>query len=1126
MQRHRKIKLAILLGLTLALHTSPVALAMPQGGVIAGGSGSISTAGSTMDIAQQTKNMFVNWDTFSVARGEKVQFTGPQDFAVLNRVVGHDESKIYGEINAANHGNVYLINPNGILIGDGAVINTGSFIASTKDVTDVPSFINSGKVNFQGDAQGNIINLGAVKADRIEMHGDTISLKAANVDTNFNAPNITIDANEVHAGVKEVETTSAVDAKLGVTSEAFALKDSMGALREAVKDNSQGHYMLSQDDLKNETWEGYAPNLNWGAAIDGLGYTVGNKNITVGDGTEGTGIFGIIDSGVRVDNFDFDHITVNDTQKDSWGTGILAGCLRGPDARIANVTVSNGSVTGYDHVGGVIGTIESFDGGNTFLNVHNVDTMVTGLVDRDQWGDCTGVGIGGIVGYENGAAVGIASYERVASVGTKNNIFRNVSNSGHVTGWSYVGGLAGRLFTADMDQVRNTGRVEQKTIKFVNQYGHPVYADSYFVGGIAGAIGPDYDAVRGVRITHAYNGGTIGVDTSKDGYYGRGEYIGGIVGMLSGHYSQDSTEPTGAQDSVIDYAHNTGTITAGDENVGGIVGFTTGLGKDNGGSASDVIIRHSYNDGNIQGDRSGGIAGKFGGTIEQSYNNGALGEYSGGLVAATDNELYNDVVIRDSYNTKNGTAHVGGIIGVDYTEGTTLLERVWNEADIPVTQSYSGGIIGDAQNCGSITMNQVYNFGNVLGDEDSIGGMIGHNQVNTDDTITFNDCVNYGNVSDGESGEIGGFIGYSSPNGGKNDIVFNNCANFGTIAGKEEVGGFIGYHVLYSGTTVEEVVFNNSYNYGKVTAEEGKEIYGGFIGSLNYGDQLPSDNPPHFTNSGTVGDRAVGEVDFSQGYTYGENFDAQTGITDVPDPTAYANAQFLTWKGTTTADNEGKLGTETGSYPDGGYVWKMYETGQKDSDGNTLFYKPELTAFQTKVETQKSSVEHNASDVSGALYDVTLPDGQQIKGVDWQRVQELQNQFTRVHDRGDGTSQAAYTASDAEAGGSVPDHLYGFYHSSQQGLNLFITPGTVKPEEPKPEPPTPDKPKPDQPVPPAPDQPELPKREVSRNDYLYSDEHDTGDGELHWYMHMPPRIYIQDAGVRTGEKLKEEGSRV
>ncbi len=1117
--RRKARLLACVLALTGAGMAMPVVQAMPQGGVIAGGNGNISTAGNAMNVSQQTQNLFVNWDSFSVGKGEKVQFTGPQDFSVLNRVVGHDESKIYGEISAVNHGNVYLINPNGILIGDGAVINAGSFVASTKDVVDVPDFIATGKVNFQGDAQGNIINLGAVQADRIEMHGDTISLKAANVDTNFNAPNITIDANAIHAGTPEnkdgdvdQKMINRVNAKLSVTAEGFLLKDSMGALREAVEDNSHGHYMLSQDDLTNETWEGYAPNLDWGTAIDGLGYTVGNKNIVVGSGTDGTGIFGYISGDVRVDNFTFDHIQVNDTKKNSTGTGTLAGYLDGDGVRVANVTVSNGSVTGYNNVGGLIGWSDGFREGNTFLNVHNVNTSVTGqTVDTgfvvNGENQYTGQGVGGIIGYEN-------SWKNQEG---KTNTFRNVSNSGHITGRIYVGGLAGRLAAANMDQVRNTGRIEQQTVKFINKYGYSDQVKSYFIGGIAGAIGPEVEAAKGVRISHAYNGGTIGVDTSKDGYYDRGWYIGGIVGTLSGHYEGadwKSTHTYGAQGSIIDYAHNTGTITAGFENVGGIVGFTTGLGKENEGKASDVIIRHSYNDGNIMGDYSGGIAGKFGGTIEQSYNNGALGQYSGGLVAVTDNELYNDVVIRDSYNKKNGTAHVGGIIGVDYTEGTTLLERVWNEADIPVATCYSGGIIGDAQNCGSITMNQVYNFGNVLGDEYSIAGMIGHNQVNTDATITFNNCVNYGNVSNGESDEIGGFIGSSTPDGGKNDIYFNNCANFGTIAGTDEVGGFIGYHQLRNGKTGEEIFFNNSYNYGKVTADD---QVGGFIGQLYYDDQLPSNNPPHFINSGTIGDKVIGEIELYSGvYGFKENFGAQTGITEVPDQTAYANAQFLTWKNTTTVDNEGQLGTETGSYPDGGYTWKLYETGRKDSNGNKLFYKPELTAFQTKVETRKNSVENKASDVSGALYDVTMPDGQQIKGVDWKRVLELQDQFTRVQNRGDGTQQAAYTASNKESGGSVPNQLYGFYNSSQQGLNIFITPDTVKPEEqPQPEPPAPDNPEP-----PTTDKPVLPNREISRNDYLYSDEHDIGDGELHWYMHMPPVIYIEDSGVQMGKMLE------
>ncbi len=1082
MSKH-KFKMAVLLSLGLGLYASPLAMAMPQNGVIAGGSGSISASGSVMNVTQQTQNMFINWDSFSVGKGEKVQFAGPQDFAVLNRVVGHDESKIYGEI-SANHGNVYLVNPNGILIGDGAVINTGSFIASTKDVTDVPSFINGGQVNYRGDAMGNIINLGSVTADHIEMHGDTISLKAGNLDTNFNSSDITIEANAVHAGFWENEDglIDKVNTKLNVTADAFTLKASMAEIREAVKANNRGQYMLSQDDLASESWTGRAPSLENGAAIDGLGYTVGNKTIT--EGRSGTGIFSYICGDVRVDNFTFDHITVTDS---SDHVGTLAGQLDGDGIRIANVTVSNGSVTGYNYVGGLIGRSDGFKNGNTFLNVHNVNTSVTGLI-AENGSRYTGIGIGGIIGYEDSRR----------NQGENTNIFRNVSNSGKITGRMYVGGLAGRLTTADMDQVRNTGRIEQKSIgveKTIGNYTWISYEDSQYIGGIAGAIGPTAEAAAHVRIRNAYNGGTIGADTSADKYYDEGNYIGGIVGMISGH-DYDDGDIYGATDTVIEYAHNTGTITTGYRHAGGIVGYATGRGKEYENNASDMIIRHSFNDGEIRAYYSGGLAGTFGGTIEQSYNNGALGKYSGGLVYRTESDLHNDVVIRDSYNTAKGTAHVGGIIGIDYTAGTTTLERVWNEANIETSQNYSGGIIGDAQNCGSITMTQVYNFGDVQGNG-SIGGLIGHNQVDTNASVTIHQSANYGNISSKGNYQVGGFIGDSSTCGNNNTFI-TDSANFGNVSGISRTGGFIGYyHQLESGN----LVIKNSHNYGTITATEKPETAGGLVGYVDWLDELSKLPAIQINDSGTVGDIAVGIVshrkDGKWAYEHVGDFGAETKLTDIPDKTTYANAQFLTWKNTTTVDTEGKVGTETGSYPDGGYVWKMYETGKKDGDGNTLFYKPLLTAFQTKVVTQENSVEAGAGDVSGALYDVTMPDGQQITGVDWQRVLALQDQFTRVQYRGDGSQQAAYTASNGEAGGSVPGHLYGFYNASQQGLNIFTAPGTVKPEEPV--------------------TPDIPHREISRNDYLYSDEHDTGDGKLNWYMHMPPAIYIQDAGVHIGD---------
>ena len=54
------------------------------------------------------------------------------DSYVLNRVTGGTESQILGQL--VSNGAVYLVNPNGILIGEEAQVQTAGFIASTLDL--------------------------------------------------------------------------------------------------------------------------------------------------------------------------------------------------------------------------------------------------------------------------------------------------------------------------------------------------------------------------------------------------------------------------------------------------------------------------------------------------------------------------------------------------------------------------------------------------------------------------------------------------------------------------------------------------------------------------------------------------------------------------------------------------------------------------------------------------------------------------------------------------------------------------------------------------------------------------------------------------------------------------------
>ena len=78
--------------------------------------------------------------------------------ATLNRVNGGNISSILGSL--ISSGTIYLINPEGILIGPGAHINTGGdFLASTLNVSN-PEFMSAGSLSFRDNSPTIVANLG------------------------------------------------------------------------------------------------------------------------------------------------------------------------------------------------------------------------------------------------------------------------------------------------------------------------------------------------------------------------------------------------------------------------------------------------------------------------------------------------------------------------------------------------------------------------------------------------------------------------------------------------------------------------------------------------------------------------------------------------------------------------------------------------------------------------------------------------------------------------------------------------------------------------------------------------------------------------------------------------------
>lgn len=110
----------------------------------------------------------IDWVDFSIEAAEITRFIQPDaSCAVLNRVVMNNPSRLLGKLES--NGQVLLINPNGILVGKEAQINTSSFIASSLDLNK-EVFLKKGSLAFKGNSKAPIRNEGEIFA----VQGDAV----------------------------------------------------------------------------------------------------------------------------------------------------------------------------------------------------------------------------------------------------------------------------------------------------------------------------------------------------------------------------------------------------------------------------------------------------------------------------------------------------------------------------------------------------------------------------------------------------------------------------------------------------------------------------------------------------------------------------------------------------------------------------------------------------------------------------------------------------------------------------------------------------------------------------------------------------------------------------------------
>lgn len=770
---------------TLPLHAATSVIGnntLPTGGSFVHGNGSITSAGLEMNVIQNGQNAVIKWGSFDVGGSATVNFSSKgayaNNFNTLNYVNSASASQIYGTINAQG-GNIFIVNPAGVQIGNSAQINVGSLYVSSNTLSDaeLSNFYNkAGNTNFilggTRNADIELMSLGNINANKVTFEGngriviDSERLKnvaGSAVNNDFEVH--TNDVNNVIIGYEayndggkkgtyEGKDKTFNNVYLDGSTTASGVKGYMWVedveQLQAINTNLSGNYALRNSiDATSTEQNGFtsigSDKEAFAGKFDGIDYNI--FGLTIKNAGKNTGLFGY------TNNATISNVTlVGGSITGSNNVGAIVGNAN--DTTLTNV-VNSAAVSGNSNVGGIVGSAT-----NTTVE----DAINTGAIEgRVNTGGNGGINVGGLIGSMNSS-----------------HLIGNSYNLGDVSGDGYnVGGLVGSALNST---IGNPSVVNDKPVENVETvYNRMDVTGAYNVGGIVGnMVGSTVQNAEnsGTVLASGYNGGkyTFHTDYTKDDYSTKGSKtvdvnvanVGGIAG-------------TSSADSTITDVLNTGDVSSSKVkeqeqeyyaagNVGGIVG-----------SAVDTNITNATNQENeIRGAHNvGGIAGYFGSTKGDSTDEDTPhytvtnGINDGGDIMATGARYGNDFVretIRYDYNAaansnndgKYIVGNIGGVIG--YMDGNNLY----------VTNSANRGTVHTLDITDQSNISDASTAANV-------GGVVG--KIDRGNTIT----INSGNV---------------------NEAAVSNSYNTGDVRGYTAIGGIVG--MMYNGEIA------GSYNLGNI----------------------------------------------------------------------------------------------------------------------------------------------------------------------------------------------------------------------------------------------------------------------------------------------------------------------
>lgn len=820
----------------------------------------ISNNGLTMDITQTTHNAVIKWNSFDVGGSATVNFWGPDNHNTLNYVNSANMSQIYGTINANNNGNIFIVNPAGVQIGNSAQINVGSlYVSNSKLTDDALKAVDANNINFDFNAymkdygahtDAALMSLGNINANKVTFEGDgrividserlkdvagTEKLTADKIFVNTKDKNnvvIGYEAYDKTKGYKNVDTGTAIatvnDADFTKENGYMWVEDVKQL--QAIDTNLSGNYALrnSIDATATSSWddndndyinEGFkqigTANNEFTGKFDGLDYNIFGLTINRAD-ENNVGLFGVV-NGATINNVTLVGGSITGGQ----AVGAIVGFAR--DSVISNST-NSAAVNGNYNIGGIVGDARN----STLTNLINTGTigaatgagnriggLVGNLQDSSLGGNSYNLGAVTSVGHDVG---GLVDHAYDATIGDGTNL---VYNRLDVTGAYNVGGIVGNMESNSTVQnaensgnvlatwysVDNDGKSNGKYNYHSAQY-NGVRSENVNVANVGGIAGISSNST----ITNVENSGDVSTETigetGDDINIYRAGNVGGVVGSA---VNTNITNATNKENSV-----------RGAHNVGGIAGYFSGTGTINKGinDGGDIMATGARYDGNfvretvrpITGDANESfIIGNIGGIVGYMEGNGAKVTGSANRGTVHTDEPGDPTNVKDWQKAAN----VGGIVGKIDRRTTGNLKNDNNEIDVTkaaVSNSYNTGDVLGYTGVGGVA-GMMYN-GEIAASY-NLGYLRTTRQSQQGSSI---DALNMGGIV-GDTTELSGAEVYLYDVYNKGQIGDSKFNYFG-----RHVGGIVG---RLSGTV--EKAYNNGAIYN------GYNVVGGIAGWMAQG---------------------------------------------------------------------------------------------------------------------------------------------------------------------------------------------------------------------------------------------------------------------------------------------------